>query len=318
MLKSRRLIPRGRFDHRLAVSVVAAAVLAAFVPSVPSAQQKPLHLNPVIEKLIEGKPVFYYGTDDFSLTNARQVARSGFDYVIAEQEHSPMDLLGLNHFLLAMVDKSAILKKGNLQWNTAVFGRFPSGFGAAGFFAQQALDMGMMGMYFPLTGTKEQALNFVQIMRYGQKRGSKIMEPVGLRGKCCAPWSWGVTMEEYERRADVWPLNPEGDLLAVMMIESAEGLKNVDAIASVPGVGGLTATAGVDLSNSMGISPDSPEIEAAFQTILKACKAHNVACSTASNTNTGEGIVKRFREGWSIVRTTPAARADALRLLGQQ
>jgi hypothetical protein len=32
-------------------------------------------------------------------------------------------------------------------------------------------------------------------------------------------------------------LNPDGDLLAIMMIETADGLKNADAIASVPGVG---------------------------------------------------------------------------------
>ncbi len=31
--------------------------------------------------------------------------------------------------------------------------------------------------------------------------------------------------------ADVWPLNPEGDLLAIPMIETAERLKNVDEIA---------------------------------------------------------------------------------------
>jgi 2-keto-3-deoxy-L-rhamnonate aldolase RhmA len=40
-----------------------------------------------------------------------------------------------------------------------------------------------------------------------------------------------------ERRADVEPLNPDGDLLAIMMIESTEGVKNADAIAAVPGVG---------------------------------------------------------------------------------
>jgi 2-keto-3-deoxy-L-rhamnonate aldolase RhmA len=35
----------------------------------------------------------------------------------------------------------------------------------------------------------------------------------------------------------VEPLNPDGDLLAIMMIESTEGVKNADAIAAVPGVG---------------------------------------------------------------------------------
>ena len=38
-----------------------------------------------------------------------------------------------------------------------------------------------------------------------------------------------MSAAEYERRADVWPLNPAGDLIAIVMIESAEGLRNVDA-----------------------------------------------------------------------------------------
>ena len=40
------------------------------------------------------------------------------------------------------------------------------------------------------------------------------------------------------RGADVWPLNPNGDLAANIMIETREAVKNIDEIASVPGVGG--------------------------------------------------------------------------------
>jgi 4-hydroxy-2-oxoheptanedioate aldolase len=54
----------------------------------------------------------------------------------------------------------------------------------------------------------------------------------------------GVSGDEYGRRDDLWPLNPEGDLLATMMIESVEGLKSLDAIASRPGVGALFPGAG--------------------------------------------------------------------------
>ena len=36
-------------------------------------------------------------------------------------------------------------------------------------------------------------------------------------------------------RADVWPLNPEGELFAMVMIEDAEGVKNANEIAEVQG-----------------------------------------------------------------------------------
>src|SRR5439155_17918121 len=120
-----------------------------------------------------------------------------------------------------------------------------------------------------------QALSAVQSMRYPQRKGSRYFEPVGLRGLSPqnAVWFWGIPNDEYLRRADLWPLNPQGDLIAIMLIESALGLKNVDEIASVPGVGGLYAGTG-DLSNSMGVDGSAPEVEAAVQTILKACLSH--------------------------------------------
>jgi len=37
-----------------------------------------------------------------------------------------------------------------------------------------------------------------------------------------AVFAWGITQAEYERHADLWPLNPQGDLLAIAMIETAE------------------------------------------------------------------------------------------------
>ena len=78
------------------------------------------------------------------------------------------------------------------------------------------------------------------------------MEPAGLCGwgPRSATWVWGLSAAGYERHADVWPLNPDGDLLVVAMIESAEGLKTLDDIASVPGVGVPFLGVDADLSRS--------------------------------------------------------------------
>jgi 4-hydroxy-2-oxoheptanedioate aldolase len=164
-----------------------------------------------------------------------------------------------------------------------------------------------MGVIFNGIDNREQALLAVRNMRYPQKRNSKYPEPAGLRGYApgTAVWWWGISEADYERRADLWPLNPDGDLLGIMMIETAEGLKNADAIASVLGVGAIFVGAGADLSQYLGVDRNSPELEQGFQTILKACQAHNVACGiTATN---ARDIAKRLEDGWKMIRTTESA-----------
>jgi 4-hydroxy-2-oxoheptanedioate aldolase len=273
-----------------------------------SAQSAPKHLNPVIEKLAAGKPFVGVQTGDLSLENARALARADIDYVYLEMEHGPMDFDGLHRFTVGMIDKATILKKGNAQPNVAVFARFaPYGRENAQWFVKQALDIGLMGVIFNGIDNREQALLAVRNMRYPQRRTSKYPEPPGLRGYApgTALWWWGIPEAEYERRADVWPLNPDGDLLAIMMIETADGLKNADAIAAVPGVGAIFVGVGNDLSQYLGVEHNSPELEQGLQTILKACLAHNVACGITA-LNAGD-ISKRLAEGWKMIRSTEAA-----------
>jgi 4-hydroxy-2-oxoheptanedioate aldolase len=279
----------------------------ALLASTLSAQEVK-HLNPVIEKLAAGKPFIGFQTSDYSLENARTIARADIDYVYLDMEHGPMDFEGLHRFSVGMLDKAAILKKGNAQANVALFARFaPYGREQAQWVVKQALDTGLMGVIFNGIDNPEQALLAVRNMRYPQKKTSKYQDPPGLRGYApgAAVWWWGVPTAEYERRADLWPLNPDGDLLAIMMIETSEGLKNADAIAAVPGVGAIFVGAGGDLHQWLGVETDSPELEQAFQTILKACLAHNVACGiTALN---GRDIARRLAEGWKMIRTNEAA-----------
>ena len=66
------------------------------------------------------------------------------------------------------------------------------------------------------------------------------------RGSLALAAAWGISTAEYERRADVWPLNPEGDLLAIPMIETLEGLKNVDEIAATPGIAAIQPIMRID------------------------------------------------------------------------
>ena len=41
---------------------------------------------------------------------------------------------------------------------------------------------------------------------------------------------WGLSQQEYYTRADVWPLNLQGELLVFLMIEDVQGIENLDDI----------------------------------------------------------------------------------------
>ena len=289
-----------RGSLRLAVSFWSILVM---LPLSASAQASG-HLNPVIARLAAGEVVYGLSTQDLSLSYARQVARAPVDFLYVDMEHSPMDFPALRTFLLAMGDKQSILRKGSVQPDVALLARFAPAALASEWVVKQALDLGLYGVIFNGVDTQEQAAYAVSTMRYPQLRDSRYPEPKGIRGRSVAnaTWAWGVSSDEYMQRADLWPLNPDGDLFAVMMIESVEGLRNLDAIASTPGVGALFPGAGGDLSRSMGVHQGTPELEEAFQQILAACLRHNVACAITANS--GEDVARRVREGWRIIRTT--------------
>ena len=308
---------RGRQSFRL-LAVLGAFAALMVAPGTPSAQQANVHLSPVIAKLAAGKTVYGLITSDLSLSNARETARAPVDFVYADLEHNPLDFSALNIFLLGMTDRGAILKNGNLQPNVALFARFPPEADQSQWVVKQALDIGLMGVIFNGVDSKEQAQFAVRSMRYPQLKGSRYMEPAGIRGyaPAGATWVWGLSAADYERHADVWPLNPDGDLLATIMIESVDGLKHLDEIASVPGVGALFLGAGADLSRSLGVQQNAPEVEAGFQQVLKACLAHKVACAiTAGSAN---DVARRVREGWSIIRSTVPAITAGRALLGER
>ncbi|MBW3609640.1 MAG: hypothetical protein KY463_15140, partial [Actinobacteria bacterium] len=61
---------------------------------------------------------------------------------------------------------------------------------------------------------------------------------MGTRGRGSEPTAaavWGMSTEEYLRRCDPWPLNPDGELLLGVKLESPEGVANCEAILDVPG-----------------------------------------------------------------------------------
>ena len=275
-----------------------AAVIGLALLAAPGAQAPADRLSSVVDKLARGERVFGVSTYDLSLENARSLARADIDYVYVDMEHGPMDFTALHTFLLGMIDKQAIAESGSLLQRVTPLVRIaPYGREASAWAVKQALDIGVMGIIFPSIETPEQALAAVRAVRYPQRRDSAYPEPAGLRGSGpgIATWFWGLSGADYARRADLWPLNPGGDLVALMMIESAAGARNAEAIAAVPGVTGFFVGPS-DLSNSLGVPRDHPEVEDAIRTIVDACVARDVACGiTASAADMPRRIAQGFR-----------------------
>jgi 4-hydroxy-2-oxoheptanedioate aldolase len=169
---------------------------------------------------------------------------------------------------------------------------------------KQVLESGAMGVIVPQVESREQALKIVQSMRYPQLKTSKYQNPPGRRGCGCSGGAgWGLQNPgDYVARADVWPLNPDGELLAFPMIETPEGVRNVNAILDVPGVGGVLIGPS-DLTMNYGegrwASPadKKPDTEAAIQTVARACVARKKTCGmvTANEAETKKYLGDGFR-----------------------
>ena len=110
-----------------------------------------------------------------------------------------------------------------------------------------------------------------------------------------ARWIWGVG--DYSQRADVWPLDPDGELLAVIQIETPEGVENIEEIASVPGVGAIFIGPS-DLRISYGVDSDHPDVVGAIDRVREACEAHDVPCGLTTGPTTVE---QRLAEGFDFV-----------------
>ncbi|MGE0360870.1 MAG: HpcH/HpaI aldolase/citrate lyase family protein [Vicinamibacterales bacterium] len=288
-----------------AALLVAAGLLVEVGVQAQLPPLSPAHLNPAIAKLVAGQPIYGVITQDISRENARTLGRRDTDFVFVDMEHSPFNMEAFANFAANIADRAWTAKNGLAPRNALIVRMPPYASENAAWLVKQALDIGAMGFVFNTVETAEEAENAVKSMRYAPWKAhpNTFKGPVGIRGFSPggAVWLWGVAMDEYRRRADVWPLNPEGDLMAIMIIETAKGVDNVDAIAAVPGVTALSVAAGADLSSSYGVPGNAPEIEAARQKVLQACLKHNVVCWVSPTGKADQD--RRLKEGWRMIRT---------------
>ena len=159
------------------------------------------------------------------------------------------------------------------------------------------LNMGVSNITFVGVESAEEVKKGLAMMRFKSAGGTR---PDNVGG---APAMWGLSEKDYKAKADVWPLNPKGELVNFTIVESKEGLAHVREIAAVKGIGTLFPGAGtlrgvfstVDASGKRVL--DEKAWEAAIQQVLAACKEFNVPCGYPANE---KDIEMRLKQGFSV------------------
>ncbi|HLJ60309.1 MAG TPA: aldolase/citrate lyase family protein [bacterium] len=239
-------------------------------------------LNGVIRALAKGNPAFvtFAGAD---VTMAQTISAAPYDGVVFEMEHNPLDIARLRDCLQYMLDRRELVRSATLAPAVTPFVRIPPNGGELNqWIAKQALDAGVYGIVWPHVSTVEEARNAVAACRYPRPAAAPRFNPAGVRGDGprSASRYWGLTPAEYYHRADVWPLDPHGELLVVIMCEEARAIKNLPKmLEDVPGIGVVLIGEG-DLSQDLGFPRqyDHPSVATAINDILAICKDHEIPC----------------------------------------
>jgi 2-keto-3-deoxy-L-rhamnonate aldolase RhmA len=159
------------------------------------------------------------------------------------------------------------------------------------------LNLGVSTIVFVGVESADEVKQGLAAMRFKSKGGTRP-EDVGT-----APKYWGMSDQEYRDKADVWPLNPNGELTNWTIVESKAGLAKVREIAAVKGISVLFPGAGTlrgvfSTTDAEGKRTlDTEGWETAIQQVLAACKEFNVQCGYPATEN---DIETRMKQGFSV------------------
>ena len=152
------------------------------------------------------------------------------------------------------------------------------------------LNAGHSNVSMEAVESAQEVRDVIKAMRFVSAGGTR--PETGLEN---AAAYWGLTVDDYKQKADVWPINPNGELLISVIVESLDGLANIREIAAEPGVGEIFAGYGT----LGGVFRGDPEgREAAAASILAACKEFGVPAGFP--VNNPEQMEQRMKEGWSV------------------
>ena len=178
---------------------------------------------------------------------AEIMAQAGYDILVIDLEHAPMEPSTLYPILQA-VQAYECMPMIRAPWNDFVS-------------IKRILDCGAMALHIPYINTKEEAIAAVRACKY---------EPEGIRGIAGSPRACGFGRNRFH-----YLQRSNNEVLIMLAIETPEGLANLDEIMDVEGVDGIFIGP-MDYSTSKGYfaNPKAPEAQADFRIIEEKVRKH--------------------------------------------
>jgi 4-hydroxy-2-oxoheptanedioate aldolase len=264
-------------------------------------------LNGIIRALEQGQPAFACFSPA-EIDAAVAMGTSKYDGVVFEMEHNPWDARALRESLQFMLNRRQLATSGSLAPPVTPMVRVPpNGVEKGQWHAKQALDLGCYGIVFPHISSVDEAYNAVAACRYPRLKTAERYEPAGIRGDgpTGAVRYWGLTQPEYYARADVWPLDPKGEIFVILQIEDMRGVESLDDILKkVPGIGAILIGEG-DLSQELGFPRqyEHPKVLEAMAHVVKTCRDNNVV---VGHPHVEAGNAERIlKEGYRFLMCAP-------------
>jgi 2-keto-3-deoxy-L-rhamnonate aldolase RhmA len=289
-------------------------------------------INRAVELLEQDQAIYYTGGHTghvLTYEQGKQDAKTWADYINVGMEHGALDLAGLEAYMKGLVDggpTNSGHRTPPVIVEAAVNGTDEANIRFNAWQFRQFLARGVHGILLCQAETAEAVRAFVESCRYpSSHNGVDEAQPtpqermhgaakktppagklgVGTRGAGSEPTAapiWGIDGMEYRARCDAWPLNPQGELLLGVKLESPEGIARADEILAVPGLGFAELGPG-DLSLSLGYDrmprfPYPPEMQAAREKVFAACRRNKVAFLEGA---TVENIRAKIDEGVRVI-----------------
>ena len=207
-------------------------------------------------------------------TAAQLMARTGFDWLTVELEHTPTSFETAARSF-AIIAATGTVPLARVPWNT-------------GENIKRVLDTGAWGIVVPMVNSRAEAEAVVAAARY---------QPLGQRsiGGQLHAANFDTDPSTYYRKANE-------EILVVIMAEHRLAVQHADDILSVPGIDAVFIGPN-DLHNSMGKPPvfesDDPEFVDAVAHLLKTAGKHNVAAGI--HVLDGEAAQRRIQQGFQFV-----------------
>src|SRR3954449_8456453 len=226
-------------------------------------------------ELRDGKPKMGLFVNAHSPTLAEQLAHSGYDWLLVDTQHGPMDHEKLSSMLCA-------IGSGGAKSMVRVAGYHDRGG------IQQALDLGADGVLVPYINTAEEARQAVSCTRYPTAGTRSVYFPQRSMNK--------AGLLGY---AGNWNANA----IVALQVETASCIENIAEIAAVPGVDILFLGQN-DLCMSMGLYEKyefphmytSPELNASTTSLIENARKNKVILGLFlfGTTRVGEFLDKGF------------------------